>query len=130
MDLNTLKAEHPTLFAEVREAGFNAGIAQERDRCTAHVKAGAKMGAGIVAAGFIVDGTEFSSQSAMAEYLTAGQNQNEASNRASDDGEAGNVSNAESKGAGDKPGAVDEREYTTSIFDHVSDDLGVDRVEA
>jgi len=37
MDLNTLKAEHPALYAEVLAAGKQAGIAAEKDRIGAYL---------------------------------------------------------------------------------------------
>jgi len=129
MDLAELKAKHPDLFKTIRDEGIEAGIAKERDRVTAHVTAGAAMGAGEVACRNILDGTEFGSQTAQAEYLTAGRNHADANARNDDEEHLQGLTNAKSKGAvGDsKPDAV---AVNDAVFKQVHENLDLGTVEA
>jgi ClpP class serine protease len=129
MDLAELKAKHPDLFKAVRDEGIAAGIDKERDRVTAHVKAGAAMGAGEIACRNIIDGTEFGSQTAQAEYLVAGRNLSEITARHDDEQHLNGLSNAKTKTGGDdaKP---DEEARVKDVFAQVEANLDINTVEA
>jgi len=66
MNLEKLRAEHPRIFA----ACVKEGVAQERDRVTAHLQAGEKVGALRMAITAIVNGEDMSPQR-MRHYLQA-----------------------------------------------------------
>jgi len=129
MDLAELMAKHPDLFKAVRDEGIAAGIDKERDRVTAHVTAGAAMGAGEIACRNILDGTEFGSQTAQAEYLTAGRNLSEINARHDDEEHLKSLSNARTKsaGGGSEPDAV---AVNDAVFAQVEANLDINTVEA
>lgn len=129
MDLAELKAKHPDLFKVVRDEGIEAGIAKERDRVTAHVTAGAAMGAGEIACRNILDGTEFGSQTAQAEYLTAGRNSADADARAADEEGITGLTTAKTKTAVGGP-EPDEEARVSDLFKQVRTNLDLGTVEA
>lgn len=83
MDLKTLKAQHPDVYA----AAVQEGTDQERDRVTAHLIMGEKSGAMETAAKAIKDGVGMTS-TLQATYLTAGMNRTDVSTRQEDDAAA------------------------------------------
>lgn len=83
MDLKTLQAQHPDVYA----AAVQAGTDQERDRVTAHLIMGEKSGAMETAAKAIKDGVGMTS-TLQATYLTAGMNRTDVSTRQEDDAAA------------------------------------------
>ena len=83
MDLQTFMAQHPAVYAEA----VQAGIDKERDRVSAHVTLGKASGAVDTALTAIKDGTEMTA-TMNAEYLAAGMNKGDVSDRAADEEEA------------------------------------------
>lgn len=89
MDLKTLKAQHPDVYA----AAVQEGIDQERDRVTAHLIMGEKSGAMETASKAIKDGEAMTS-TLQATYLTAGMNRSDVSTRQEEDAAASAADNA------------------------------------
>ena len=87
MDLNTLKAEHPGVFSAVLALGHEQGEAAERERVCAHLRLGEASGAMTVAHGAIKDGAALS-LTLQSEYMAAGLNRRDQSNRTADDSAA------------------------------------------
>lgn len=79
MNIETLKAQHPevyaALFAQGEAAGVSAGVAQERDRVSAHLTMGEASGDMKTALAAIADGSAMTS-ALQAKYLAAGMNRN------------------------------------------------------
>lgn len=99
MDLKTLQAQHPDVYA----AAVQAGTDQERDRVTAHLIMGEKSGAMETAAKAIKDGVGMTS-TLQATYLTAGMNRTDVSTRQEDDAAAA-VADAATASAGQEDAA-------------------------
>lgn len=81
MTLEELKAQHPDIYNAAREDGVKA----ERSRVSAHLKAAERTGAVTEAYGFIREGKSFMDEEVQAEYLTAGRNKADLTDRQSDD---------------------------------------------
>jgi ClpP class serine protease len=88
MNLAQLKAEHPDVYA----SAVQVGVAEERDRVTAHLKMGEASGAMDVASAAIKQGDGMTA-SLQADYLAAGMNRRDTQNRADDDASAGKAAN-------------------------------------
>ena len=69
MTLEELKAKEPALYAEVMDAGIEAGVEKERSRVSAHLKMGEAAGCMDVAAGFIRDGKPVADDDVQATYF-------------------------------------------------------------
>lgn len=89
MDLKTLKAQHPDVYA----AAVQEGADQERDRVTAHLIMGEKSGAMETASKAIKDGEPMTA-TLQATYLTAGMNRSDVSTRQEEDAAASAADNA------------------------------------
>jgi ClpP class serine protease len=130
MTLEEFKAQYPALYAAIfasgREEGVTAGVARERDRVLAHVTTGKNSGPdGLkIAAGFIEDGSDFTSQMVQAKYLTAGRNAAETDDRADDDDDAKAAD--DKKPTADGSGAPNSDKETNALFDGLESDFGVD----
>lgn len=85
MDLATLKAEHPGLYAEVLALGEQQGAAKEQDRVKFHLNMGTKCGAQDVAIKAALDGKAKDDGEMLAEYLSAGVNQRDLRAREQDE---------------------------------------------
>lgn len=98
MDLKTLKAQHPDVYA----AAVQEGADQERDRVTAHLTFGQQCGAMETAVKAINDGVGITA-SLTATYLTAGKNRDDVTARQEDDAAAAaaDQANASDSGADD-----------------------------
>jgi len=79
MDLATLQAQHPDVFA----AAVQEGVNKERDRASAHVILGKQSGAIDTALKAIEDGSEMTA-TLQATYMAAGMNRNDVNARAED----------------------------------------------
>lgn len=108
MDLETLKSEHPDLYAKIKKEGFEAGVASEHDRVKAHLTAGTNCNAMDYAVKCIQEGEDYSKQSVQAEYLSAGMKKNDVNAREED--------NAESLETED---AADENAVAKNLLDKV-----------
>lgn len=102
MDLKTLKAQHPDVYA----AAVQEGVESERDRVTAHLTMGEASGDNKTAYAAIKDGSEMTA-TLQATYMTAGMNRQDVANRQDDDANAnaGDGANA-SDDQGDAADAV------------------------
>jgi len=132
MDLATLRIEHRGLYdsvrADGREEGVTAGVAQERDRVTAHVTAGESCGNLKLAAKLIADGSDFSSQAVQAQYMSATRTAAEDTSRRDDDtdadtgsgGDAAAQAEADRKAAAAKADGEMSDDHVEEIFAHVS----------
>ncbi len=116
------RAEFQAQYPEIYQAIFDAGIAQERDRVTAHVTAAEACGNTKIGLAFIADGSDFSSQNVQAKYLTAGMNNNDVQARSDDDNDA-NTGKADANDG--KPDEGDADAKTNAMFDGLALDLGV-----
>lgn len=99
MDLQTLKAQHPDVYA----AAVQEGRDQERDRVGAHLKMGEASGDMKTAIGAIGDGSAMTA-TLQATYLAAGMNRSDVQARQDDDAEASaadeaNASDADAEAA-------------------------------
>lgn len=90
MDLETLKAEHPAVYAAALALGVTAGITQERTRVEAHVIAGEAAGpeGTKLALGFIKDGSEYTNAVVQATYNAAATKAAALGARSTEDGGA------------------------------------------
>lgn len=102
MTLAEFKAEHPDLFAEAKAEG----VAQERDRVTAHLTLGAQANAMEIATTAIKDGKEMT-QTLTAEYMSAALSGANIAARQDDDADASGADGTEGGDAG--KGSVDEQ---------------------
>lgn len=120
MDLATLQAEHPALFAEVKALGHSEGAAAELDRVKFHTLMGKKTGATAFALDACMNGTAKDDTEAMVEYMTVGRNKSDVDDRAAD----------EENLKGNDPASADEkaREGTAinDIFEQAGANLGLD----
>lgn len=89
MDLVTLKAEHPAVYAQAVEIG----VTQERDRVGAHLMMGEKSGDTKTAFEAIRDGSEMTA-TLQATYMAAGMNRADADAAAADDAETAAAADA------------------------------------
>lgn len=112
MDLATLKAQHPDLYAAV----VQAGVMQERDRVTAHLIMGEQSGAMETAAKAIKEGAEMTA-TLQATYLTAGMNRGDIDRRDQDNAGAG---------AADKPDGQTGTD-DTAVVSLVEAQLGISK---
>ena len=127
MTLEELKAQHPALFASIHEAGVKIGVANERDRVTAHAEAGKACGHPEIALAFIESGEDYSSQKVQAKYNTAHMTGKQIADRAADDADARtNGAGGKTTEGGTKP---DEAAQTNEIFDMVETNMGLDRTQ-
>jgi ClpP class serine protease len=92
MDTNTLKAEHPKVYAEV----FELGTKSERERVEAHLTLGEASGALETATKAIREGTGFT-VALQAEYTSAGIKKAMQANVEADDADAGVAADQPSK---------------------------------
>lgn len=102
MDLQTLKAQHPDVYAAAAQEGVN----QERDRVGAHLtmgKASGDMGTAISA---VEDGSAMTA-TLQAKYMAAGMNRADVQARQADDAEAGAADNANASDADAEAAAGD-----------------------
>lgn len=83
MDRQTLKAQHPDVYATVMEEG----VTQERDRVAAHLTMGEASGDMKTAVGAINEGSIMTA-SLQATYMAAGMNRSDISSRQDDDVDA------------------------------------------
>jgi len=102
MDLQTLKAQHPDVFAAV----VQVGVDQERDRVGAHLKMGEASGDMKTAIGAIGDGSAMTA-TLQATYLAAGMNRADVQARQDDDAEAGAADDANASDADAEAAAGD-----------------------
>lgn len=93
MDLSTLKAEHPAVYAEAMQIGADAALVTERDRVTAHLVAGEGSGDMKTALAAITEGKEMTS-ALQTTYMMAAANRSDRQNRQDDDDNAGGGDNA------------------------------------
>lgn len=84
MDLQTLKAQHPAVYA----AAVQEGTAQERDRVSAHLTMGKASGDMDTAISAVEDGSAMTA-TLQAKYMAAGMNRADVQARQRDDTEAG-----------------------------------------
>lgn len=103
MDLATLKAEHPGLYAAVLAEGHQAGADAERDRVKYHLTLGQKMGAEALAISACLEGKGKDDGELTAQYLSAGVNKRALDDRSKD----------EQTLANNNPGAEDENAKAT-----------------
>lgn len=96
MDLKTLKAQHPDVYAAAVQEGTN----QERDRVTAHLTFGQQCGAMETAVKAINDGVGITA-SLTATYLTAGKNRDDVTTRQEDDAAAAAADQANASDSGE-----------------------------
>lgn len=89
MDLKTLKAEHPEVFAAAKAEGVaegqTQGAASERDRIKFHLVMGEKCGALDVATKACTEGTLKDDGETMATYLSAGRNKSDVDDLSADE---------------------------------------------
>lgn len=83
MDLSTLKAQYPAVYAEA----VGEGVAKERDRVSAHLVMGEASGDMKTAIGAVKDGSEMTA-TLQASYMAAGMNRADNGNRAADESAA------------------------------------------
>ena len=103
MDLNTLRAQHPDVYA----AAVEQGVTQERDRVGAHLTMGNASGDMATAIKAVTEGSAMTA-SLQATYMAAGMNRRDQSNRQEDDAAAAGADGAAAAGATDGPDAADQ----------------------
>lgn len=81
MDLKTLKAQHPEIFEEV----LAMGVAQEKERVSAHIEMGKSLNAQAVAIEAIVAGARVDHQPTLAKYFAVSRNNKDIEARVEDD---------------------------------------------
>lgn len=132
MDLETLRIEHRGLYDSIRAdahaEGRTEGVAAERDRVTAHVTAGESCGNLKLASKLIANGSDFSSQTVQAQYMSATRTAAEDTNRRDDDSDADTGSGGDAaaqaeadrkKNAAKADGEMSD-EHVDAIFEKVS----------
>lgn len=123
MDLNTLKAQHPAVYAAAFEEGKTAGIAEgektgetkERKRMKAHVKMAKAAGAPELALEHIESGASVQDDEVFAAYQTASMNRQAQGNRQADSDGAGKVL-GNPPAPTPAPGAVDDSDLVASAM--------------
>lgn len=119
LTITELRANHPALFAEA----VDVGVAQERDRVSAHITYGESCKRLDLAAKFIKDGSALT-QTATAEYMTAGANAAESSAAAAE--EPPPTPEAPSgTGSPDLDAAAAKDAATIEMFDTLETNFGV-----
>lgn len=119
MDLEKLKAEHPALYAQIVALGVTQGVAQERDRVTAHLTMGEASGDMATATAAVADGSEMT-ETLRAKYMTAGMNRANVQARADDDDAAGAAADGAGDagaGAGADGGAGDDTDVVAGLVE-------------
>lgn len=113
MDLATLQAQHPALYAQVLADGHKQGVDKERDRVKYHSLMGQKTGATATALAACQNGTAKDDTECQVEYMTFGRNKADLDARTDD----------ESNLADNAPGAADkataEAAAVKNIFERV-----------
>ena len=112
MDLETLKAEHPGVYAQVLKLGRDEGIDEERNRVKYHATMGERMGAQAYALKACADGVSVADGEAQAEYLSAGVNKQELASRQQEETELSSNTPAPSGEEAKK------KKQVSSIFSH------------
>ena len=84
MDLETLRASHPGVYAQAIALGSAEGVTKERERASAHLIMGAGMGAMETALEAVKNGDEMTA-SLTATYMTAGVNRRDVTDANTDD---------------------------------------------
>lgn len=84
MSMEEIKAKFPAEYAQIFAAGEESGVAKERKRVCAHLKAGEASSAMEIAAKNIRDGKTFGDEEVQAEYFEAGMKHKLATARAND----------------------------------------------
>ena len=103
MDLKTLKAEHPDVYAQAK----SEGVELERDRVKGHLTMGQASGDMETAISAISDGKDMT-QELQAKYLSAGMNRQATEARTEDDDDASKAAGSPAGGEGGDAGASDE----------------------
>ncbi len=85
MDLETLKRDHPGVYAQAAEDGKK----EERNRVNFHAGMGLKNGAEAIALKACQDGTEMNDGEMLSEYMSAGMNKNELTARQQEEEQLG-----------------------------------------
>lgn len=101
MDLNTLKAEHPAVYAEAVEAGKS----EERDRVTAHLTLGEASGDMETATKAIKDGSTMTA-AIQANYMAASMKKNEISARDNDEEDLEGADDTQAEGEDDAQATI------------------------
>lgn len=118
MDLKTLMAEHPELFAAVKklgsDEGVKLGVEQERKRCNAHVKMATKTGAVDIAHKAIESGADLSDQEVIADYMSASMNRGDRNARQTETA-AATAATAGAPAAAAAAGATAELDYQDRV---------------
>lgn len=115
MDVQTLKANHYDVYTAVRQKG----VAEERDRVTAHLTMGEASGAMKTAIDAISDGSAMTA-TLQAKYLAAGMDRSDVRARQEDDKDADGADNLSSSG----PDA--EEAAGAAILAQAAENLGVE----
>ena len=125
MDLKTLEAEHPAVYAAAVATGVEQGVSQERERVTAHLELGASSGANDIAIAAIKDGTEHSA-TMNAKYTAAHMASAKAADQRADgaDTAAAAAQVANNNTHQSRPNAADELNQKT--VELVEERLGID----
>lgn len=121
MDLPTLKATHPAVFQAAYDEGKAKGTEVERDRVSAHLTYGAQCGCMDIAQAAIDSGSDVT-QSLLAQYLTAGQNKNDITDRNEDETDASAADGAAEAKTETEQAEAEEDE----VMALVAKDLGAD----
>lgn len=101
MDLATLQAQHPHVYAEAVAVGRQEGVAQERERVEAHLEMGDACGDNTIAIDAIKAGDDLTNK-LQAKYMAASMRSNQQNRRAQDDAAtAAAADNANTDLAGD-----------------------------
>jgi ClpP class serine protease len=108
MDLETLKASHPAVYAAAVEAGKTEGAASERKRVNAHFKMAESAGDPKLALPFIASGVSVSDEEAFAAYSSAAMNRNAQGARQADADQAAVVTK-DAKTATTEAGDLEDR---------------------
>lgn len=109
MDLATLQAEHPAVFAAAKALGHTEGAAAELDRVKYHALMGQKTGATEFALDACLKGTDKGNTECQVEYMTFGRNKTDLSARGADEQELD----------GNAPAAVDEKARETAAVSNI-----------
>lgn len=115
MDLNTLKAQHPDVYA----AAVQEGTTQERDRVSAHLIMGEMSGDMATATQAITDGEQMTAK-LNATYMAAGMNKRDTAAAAADTAAA----TAAAAGADNTDATADESDAVTAL---VEQGLGIEQ---
>lgn len=108
MDLSTLKAQHPDVYA----AAVQEGVTQERDRVSAHLTMGEASGDMTTALSAVNEGSAMTA-SLQAKYMAAGMNRRDQQNRQDDDGQAA----AAADGAQGEQGGADAADQVLALVE-------------